>query len=328
MERSHNHTHVHSQIFSSSDGNGATGLAIAFSLTCLYMFVEAVGGFIFNSLALLADASHALSDAIALGLAWLAILIGKRAPCDKLTFGFIRSEILAALFNGLLLWGIVAVILFEAIQRLTNPVPVQGFGMFTVASIGLILNLIMARLLFPKRNASLNIKGAFLHVLSDAMGSVGAIIAGILIIYTSADWIDPLVSVVIGTLILFSSWGLLKEALNILMEGVPQGLDLLKIEEALVSVTGVCCVYDLHVWSISSSRVNLSAHIVLSNAELDSNEILMNINSILNKRFAINHSTIQIEKTHEMRSDSDYRFCRVGTNCGYKNAEASNAPKG
>jgi cobalt-zinc-cadmium efflux system protein len=292
------------------------------------MLVETGGGLLFNSLALLADAGHMLSDAMALGLSWLAILIAKRSPNDRLTFGFIRSEILAALINGLLLWAIVAVIFYEAVQRVISPQPVQGFGMFAVASVGLVLNLAMATLLFGGRNTNLNIKGAFLHVLSDALGSVGAIVAGLLIVYTNAFWIDPIVSALIGILILISSWGLLKESVHVLMEGVPRGVDVASIETALVNVTGVCCVYDLHVWSISSSQINLSAHVVLTETDRDRNEILLEINSILNERFHIEHTTIQIETSHEIKFDSNNRFCRVGTGCDSTNPGLTDAHRG
>ncbi len=328
MSHSNNHIHPHIHALRSPDVSAEIRIGIAFALTCLYMIVEAAGGLFFNSLALLADAGHMLSDALALGLTWMAISVGKRSPNDKLTFGFIRSEILAALVNGLLLWLIVAVIFYEAIERVMKPEPVQGLGMFAVATVGLILNVAMAVLLFSERNASLNIKGAFLHVLSDAMGSVGAIVAGLLIIYTRAYWIDPLVSAFIGVLILVSSWGLLKESINVLMEGVPKGVKLSEIESALVEINGVCCVYDLHVWSISSSRVNLSAHVVLATTDRDSNDILVEINSILSSKFHINHSTIQIEKTHEMRSESDCKLCRAGTECSYKTTREKDAHVG
>ncbi|MFA6223534.1 MAG: cation diffusion facilitator family transporter [Desulfomonilaceae bacterium] len=328
MDHSHSHTYPHTHAIPTSHGNVQTRIGIAFLVTCLYMLVETGGGLLFNSLALLADAGHMLSDAMALGLSWLAILIAKRSPNDRLTFGFIRSEILAALINGLLLWAIVAVIFYEAVQRVISPQPVQGFGMFAVASVGLVLNLAMATLLFGGRNTNLNIKGAFLHVLSDALGSVGAIVAGLLIVYTNAFWIDPIVSALIGILILISSWGLLKESVHVLMEGVPRGVDVASIETALVNVTGVCCVYDLHVWSISSSQINLSAHVVLTETDRDRNEILLEINSILNERFHIEHTTIQIETSHEIKFDSNNRFCRVGTGCDSTNPGLTDAHRG
>ncbi|MCX5873060.1 MAG: cation diffusion facilitator family transporter [Deltaproteobacteria bacterium] len=319
MEHTHHHCN-HPPALLGSDDHGETRLAIALVVTCLYMVVEIAGGLLFNSLALLADAGHMLSDAMALGLSWVAIRIGRRSPNDRLTFGFTRSEILTALFNGLLLWAIVALIFYEAIHRFFKPEPVQGLGMFLVATVGLILNLAMAGLLFGRRKESLNIRGAFLHVLSDALGSIGALAAGILIIYTNIYWIDPLVSVLIGVLILMSSWGLLKESVHVLMEGVPKGLDVSDIESVLVGIDGVCCVYDLHVWSLSSLQTNLSAHVVLAETVRDPNEILIEMKSVLNSKFSIRHATIQIEISHEMRSESDRRFCRVGTGCDANNA--------
>jgi cobalt-zinc-cadmium efflux system protein len=303
----HNHGHAH--------GGSEGRLGIAFFITAAYMVVEAVGGFAFNSLALLADAGHMFSDVMALGLSWLAIRIGKRSPTDRLTFGFRRSEILAALINGLALWAIVAVIFYEAVHRFSVPSPVQGKGMFLVAGVGLVVNLVMAALLFRGRNENLNIKGAFLHIVSDALGSAGAVIAAIVIIYTGRDWVDPLVSILIGFLVLYSSWGLVKESVLILMEGVPSDVDLRRVEESITSHEGVCCVYDLHVWSITSNRPALSAHVVMSDPSFDRYAVLTRLNEVLEKRFGIEHTTIQIESTHEMKSREECSSCRMGTAC-------------
>ncbi|MGD9818568.1 MAG: cation diffusion facilitator family transporter, partial [Desulfomonilaceae bacterium] len=196
-------------------------LGLALALTLAYMIAEAVGGFVFNSLALLADSGHMLSDATALGISWLAIRIGKKLPTDRHTFGFKRTEIIAALVNGLALWFIVAIIYIEAFQRFYSPVAVQGHGMLLVAVIGLLVNLLMAFLLYRSASESINIRAAFLHVVSDALGSLGAIIAGVIIIYTQVYWVDPLISLLIGILILYSSWDLIKESFHILMEGAP-----------------------------------------------------------------------------------------------------------
>lgn len=294
-------------------------IAIAFLITCAYMVVETVGGILFNSLALLADAGHMFSDAMALGLSWVAIRIGKRQATDRLTYGFSRSEILAALLNCITLWAIVGLISYEAIQRIFNPRTVQGFGVFSVATIGLILNLVMAAVLFSKRQESLNVKAAFLHVLSDALGSIGALVAGLVILWTSAFWIDPVISLLIGVLILISSWSLLHETVNILMEGVPWGMDVSAIETAIVKIDGVCCVYDLHIWNISSKQVNLSAHVVLSEEDVHSVRILREIGQMVSRDFGVSHSTIQIETSHDTRSLSDLGVCRPGTSCEGRN---------
>ena len=296
--------------------SGETRLAVAFFVTAIFMAAEVAGGIVFNSLALLADAGHMLSDVSALAISWAAIRIGKRFPTDRLTFGFKRSEILAALFNGLVLWAIVGVIFFEAVHRFFRPEPVIGSGMLLVASLGLCVNLFMALLLFRPRLESLNIKAAYVHVVSDALGSVGAIIGAIVILWSDAYWVDPLISVLIGLLIVYSSWGLIKESAHILMEGVPPGIEIGEVEQALLSQQGVCCIYDLHVWSISGGRPALSAHVVLSESRVDRNEVLMGLKSVLKERFGIDHTTIQIESTHEMRPEEEGLTCRPGTACG------------
>ncbi len=301
--------------------SGQSRLGIAFWITALYMVVEAIGGLVFNSLALLADAGHMLSDVTALGLSWAAIQIGKRSPNDRLTFGFKRTEILASLFNGLTLWAIVAVIFYEAGHRFFAPSPVAGTGMLVVATLGLAVNLAVAAVLFRGREESLNIRGAFLHVVADALGSIGAIIAAGVIILTEHFWVDPLVSVFIGILVLYSSWGLVKESIHILMEGVPAHLDVREIEEAMVALAGVCCVYDLHVWSISSDRNALSAHVVMSDIDQDRNTILAGLQELLSNRFRIDHSTIQLETTHDMRPQESLILCREGTVCQQHPAE-------
>lgn len=288
---------------------------MALFLTASYMVVEAVGGIYFHSLALLADAGHMVSDAMALALAWFALRVGRRSPTDRHTYGFKRTEILAALVNGLALWVIVAFIFYEAVQRLTHPAEVAGVGMLVVASVGLALNLIMAGILFRTRDENLNFKGAFLHVLSDALGSLGAIAAALIIMTTGAYWSDPLVSILIGILILFSSWGLIRESVNVLMESVPSGVDIQEIEQALVQHEGVCCLYDLHVWTIGSSSTALSAHVVVSRPDEDRPELLRGLEQLLHDRFSIEHTTIQLETTHEMRPNADARICRAGTAC-------------
>jgi cobalt-zinc-cadmium efflux system protein len=302
-EHSHDHSHGHSR------------LGIALAITAGYMIAEAAGGFIFNSLALLADAGHMLSDVMALGLSWLAIQIGKRSPTDTHTFGFKRSEILAALLNGLALWLIVVMIFYEAAKRLFNPEPVAAGGMLLVAGIGLGVNVFMAAMLFKSRKENLNLRSAFLHVISDALGSVGAMIAAIVILYTGAYWTDPLVSVFVGLLIIYSSWNLIKESVRILMEGVPYGVETSAIEAAMLQQEGVCCIHDLHIWTISGSKIALAAHVVLSGPDADGDEVLGALNRTLNRKFDIDHTTIQIETSHDVLQDCRGASCRPGTVC-------------
>jgi cobalt-zinc-cadmium efflux system protein len=308
----HAHHHIHGDIGS---GKSRTRLVIALFITAGYMIIEAVGGYLFNSLALLADSGHMLSDVMALGLSWLALQIGQRSPTDRHTFGFKRTEILAALMNGVALWAIVALLFYEAARRFFHPPQVEGIGMLIVAGVGLAVNLLIAALLFQDRRENLNIRSAFIHVIADALGSGGAIVAALIILATGLNWVDPLVSVLIGFLILFSSWELLKESVHILMEGVPAGLQIGDIEQTLLEQNGVCCVYDLHVWSITSNRHALSAHIVLSDLTEDRNEVLKQLNTVLVEKFHIDHTTIQIETSHEMRHEAEGMACRPGTSC-------------
>lgn len=310
MEHAHHHTHAEP-----GTENSRRRLVIALFLTAGYMVVEAVGGYLFNSLALLADSGHMLSDVMALGLSWLALQIGQRSPTDRHTFGFKRTEILAALMNGVALWVIVGLLFYEAVRRFFQPPPVEGTGMLIVASAGLAVNFLIAALLYRARRENLNIRSAFIHVIADALGSAGAILAAIVILATGLNWVDPLVSVLIGFLILFSSWGLLKESVHILMEGVPTGMQISVIEQTLLEQDGVCCVYDLHVWSITSNRHALSAHVVLSDLTEDRNQVLKRLNTVLVDKFHIDHTTIQIETSHELRNEAEGMACRAGTSC-------------
>lgn len=311
----HEHTHDHGH----HEGDSQHRLALALFITLSFMGVEVAGGILFNSLALLADAGHMLSDVTALGLSWLAFRIGRRAPGERHTYGYRRSEILAALCNGLLLWAVVAVILYEAGHRFYAPLTVKPGGMLAVASLGLAVNVIMAALLFKGKDANLNVRAAFLHVIADALGSSGAILAAVVIMLTGMNWVDPLVSVLISALILYSSWGLLKESAHILMEGVPRGLDVREIEDSIVKQAGVCCVHDLHVWSITSNRHSLSAHVVLADNGADRDDVLDRVNKVLRERFSIDHTTIQIQTTHEIQQDAEGLICRKGTTCNISN---------
>jgi cobalt-zinc-cadmium efflux system protein len=309
----HNHHH-HGHHHSGHDSQKMLG--IAFFITAAYMVAEVIGGILFNSLALLADAGHMITDATALGLSWIAAYIGKRPATKTHTFGFKRTEILAALLNGLVLWGIVGVIFYEAVRRFMDPPEVQGVGMLSIAVIGLLVNLIMAALLFRGRTESLNVKGAFLHVLSDALGSAGAIAAALIIIFTGFNRADAIVSFFVGLLVLKASWGLVRESVRILLEAVPADIDITEVEQALTQHPDVCCVYELHVWSITSNQAALSAHVVLSeDPEEGASGVLENLTRMLREEFHIGHSTIQLEASHEMRNEGHFPYCRAGTVC-------------
>ncbi len=269
-------------------------LTLALAITSIYFVAEVLGGLLTNSLALLSDAGHMFSDIAALGLSLFAFRMARRPATTKKTYGYHRLEILAALINGLTLWLVVGVIFREAYQRLLDPPEVHSVGMLAVASIGLMVNIAAGIILFGCNQGSLNVRGAFLHVLGDALGSVGAIAAGLIMLFTGWYLADPLISVLIGLLILYTSWGLIKESLDILMQSVPRGIDVNEVQSAVEQVSGVIKIHDLHVWSVTSGVFTLSAHAVVNGKE-DFHQVLNEIEGILRDRFKIEHTTIQLE---------------------------------
>lgn len=258
------------------------------------MLAEAVGGWLTGSLALLADAGHMLSDAAALGLSLFAIWIGQRPPTPRRTWGYYRTEILAALANGAALVAISIWIVFEAVERFRNPPAVDAPLMMAIAAGGLVVNLIGLAVLSGGRNDSLNVRGAWLHVLTDALGSVQAIAAGALIWGFGWQWADPAASVLISLLVVWSAWHLLKETVGVLMEGTPAHIDLDKVRDTLACLPGVCGVHDLHVWTITSGMEALSAHLVVRD-EASTRTLLKTVQSSLHEEFGIHHATVQIE---------------------------------
>ena len=276
----------------------------ALAISALYFFAELIAGFLTNSLALLSDAGHMLSDIGAMGLSLFAFRVAQRPATHHSTFGFHRVEILAALFNGLTLWLIVGIIFAAAYQRFFNPPVVESYGMMVVAVFGLVVNIAAAVILHAGHHHNLNVRGAFLHVVSDAIGSVGAIAAGLIMLSTGWYLADPLISVFIGALILFSSWSLIKDSLSVLMQAVPKGIRLEEVRETIESVDGVAKVHDLHVWAVTSDIYTLSAHAVVENGG-DFHEVLNGIEDTLKERFHIEHITIQLET--ESREDKEYK---------------------
>ncbi|SUE23339.1 Cadmium, cobalt and zinc/H(+)-K(+) antiporter [Ralstonia pickettii] len=235
------------------DHSHATGneraLKIALALTSTFLLAELIGGILTKSLALISDAAHMFTDAAALAIALAAIQIGKRPADKQRTFGYYRFEILAAAFNALLLFGVALYILYEAYQRLRAPAEVQSLGMLGIATIGLVVNIVSMRVLAGGREQSLNIKGAYLEVWSDLLGSIGVIFAAIVIRFTGWTWVDSAIAVLIGLWVLPRTWILLKSSINILLEGVPEDIDLPSVEQALLTIPGVRSMHDLHVWS-------------------------------------------------------------------------------
>lgn len=285
----HSHRHSH-------DGAGehaAARLSWTLGLTLVYMIAELVGARLTNSLSLLADAGHMLSDAGALGLSLFALWMARRQPTPSRTFGYYRTEILAALANGALLLTLAVLIAREAVERIAAPPVVRGSVLMLVAAGGLLVNVTGMLILRRGVQESLNVRGAFLHVASDALGSVQVLLAGAAAHWLGWRWVDPAASLVIALLIVLSAWGLLREAVAVLMEGVPGHLDVDQVRDAIHSVPGVSAVHDLHVWSIGSRFVALSAHVQVG--LLADQEVLWRIHRVLHSCFGIAHTTIQIE---------------------------------
>jgi cobalt-zinc-cadmium efflux system protein len=284
--------------------NEALRLKLALAISSIYFFAELIGGFLTNSLALLSDAGHMLSDIAALALSLFAFRIAKRPATVSSTYGYHRAEILAALFNGLTLWLIVGVIFAAAYNRFLDPPAVESYGMMIVASLGLLVNVVAGVILYGSHHHNLNLRGAFLHVVSDALGSVGAIAAGLVMLLTGWYVADPLISILIGLLILHSSWNLVKESLSVLMQAVPKGIRLEDVQQALEEVEGVSKVHDLHVWAVTSDIFTLSAHAVVENGG-DFHQVLNGIEDTLKERFNIEHTTIQLEI--ESREEKEFK---------------------
>ncbi len=269
-------------------------LWIVLALTTGFMVVEVAGGVLTKSLALISDAAHMFTDSAALAIALAAIGIGKRAADHKRTFGYYRFEILAAAFNAAVLLLVAGYILYEAWQRFRDPPEIQTIGMLVIALIGLAVNFAGMRILAAGAASSLNVKGAYLEVWADMLGSLGVLFAGVVIYFTRWVWVDALVAVAIGLWVLPRTWKLLKESLNILLEGVPRELALGDIEQALRAVPGVQAIHDLHVWALSSGRNSLTVHVVLA-PEAAEQQVLGATARMLEERFRLTHTTIQVE---------------------------------
>lgn len=269
-------------------------LWVTLGLVLLYMGAEIVGGLLTNSLALLADAGHMFSDAAALGLALFALWFARRPAPVGHTFGYYRAEILAALANGVTLVGISIYIFIEAVQRFQDPPEVEGGLMLLVATGGLFVNLAGLYILRGGRDESLNVRGAWLHVMSDMLGSVQALIAGGLIWWLGWNWADPVASVLIGFLIVYSSWALLKETFSVLMQRAPGKIDVDELRSAILELDGVHGLCDLHVWTVTSGMESMSAHVIVQEGR-DRGDMLRTVRTRVHERFGIDHVTIQLE---------------------------------
>ena len=288
------HDHSHAAV---TEGN-AKKLTIALILTTTFLIIEFIAGLITQSLALLSDAAHMFTDAAALAIALAAIKIAKRPADNKRTFGYQRFEILAALFNASMLFFVAMYILYEAYQRFTQPPEIQSLGMLTVASIGLIINLISMKILMSSATESLNMKGAYLEVLSDALGSVGVIIGAVIIYYTNWYWVDTIIAVAIGFWVLPRTWILLRQSINILLEGVPEEIDIEKLRHDLLALDGVESIHQLKVWAITSKNIHLTVHLFAPN--IDRNQLHRTAIEMLSNEHGIAEVTLQIEDDAEM----------------------------
>ena len=275
-------------------GKGKKRLVQAILITGAWFVIELAGGIYANSLALMADAAHMLTDLCALGLSLFALHISGRPATHEKTYGYHRAEILAALANSIFLVLIGLYIFYEAWHRFQDPPEVKSIPMLTVAVTGLAANLATAALLFGSRKESLNLRGAFLHVSADTLGSMGAIIAGILIWTRGWNLADPVVSVVVGALVLYSSWKLVSESVDVLLEATPGHLDIDRILQDMGRVRGVVSVHDLHVWSISTRTQAMSCHAVMKKGE-DAGIILQELSRLMREKYGIEHTTIQME---------------------------------
>lgn len=280
--------------------HGSTGfqhrgrLLVVFALTAAFMLVEAVVGYLANSLVLIADAGHMLTDVAGLGMALGAIWLTRKPADERKTYGYYRAEILAAFFNAVLLAAVAGYIFYEAIVRFSDPPEVASVPLIIVATGGLAVNIVGAGLLHAGSKESLNVRGAFLEVWKDIIGSIAAVAAGVIILTTGWAYADPLLAAAVGVLILPRAWELLMKTLDILLEGTPEHIDLRELERSLVARPGVAAVHDLHVWTLTSGFVALSAH-VETDGGYDQHNTLLDLRQLLYQRFQISHATLQIE---------------------------------
>lgn len=283
----HNHNHHHFQ-------SSWARLGVAFWTQAAFFVVELVGGILTNSLALLADAGHMLSDVGALGLSLLALRWALKSPTAQKTFGYHRLEILVALINGLVLWGMAGYIFYEAMNRISQPPEISSAPLLVIASLGLLVNLLGMYVLMPTRERSINLRSAFLHLLADSLGSVAAVAAGVAIWWKGWYWFDPVAAAVVAAMIVISSWQLVWEATDILMEATPKHIDVEEVQKVLEAHPEVKKVHDLHIWTIASGIFAASLHVAVDSPP-DRDCLTWELEEILRVRFGLEHNTIQLE---------------------------------
>lgn len=289
MSDSHDHGHDHHALGAKNEGR----LWVVLALTCIFLVAEVLGALWANSLALLSDAAHVSTDAAAIAIAIMAIRVGRRPADDQRTYGYYRFEILAVILNALLLFAVAIYILYEAYLRIANPPALHSTGMLVIATLGLIVNLICMKIISGDHE-SLNMKAAYLEVLADAVASMGVIVGALIIYFTQWWWVDSVVAIGIGLWVLPRTWQLLKQSVHILLEGVPDGLNVNEIRDALLQIDGVESIHDLHVWSLTVNKVSLTAHLVCPQRPMQ--DVLEDAMDLLAKRFSIYHVAIQCEE--------------------------------
>lgn len=298
---SHDHQGCQGHHHSSSHAHGKA-LHLALWIAVVFMLIEIIGGYLANSLALISDALHMFTDVGALLLGVIVVKIIKRPSTHVMSYGYHRAEILGALASAASLWALCGVLVYEAILRLIRPEEVQGPIVFVIATLGLIANLIMMRILHHGQSHSLNVRAAYLHVLGDLLGSVGVILSGIILWLTQWNPIDPIITIIFSMVILYSSGKMIKQSVRILMESAPENIDPLSIEKTLLSIPTVSSVHDLHIWSLSSTKAALSAHLIAEDTQL----ALQKAHQLIEELYQIKHMTIQVE--HPTNFESRYCF--------------------
>lgn len=283
-------------------------LWVVFGLTFTYFLVEVVGGLVTNSLALLADAAHMLTDVGGLGLALFAAWMSQKPATPQRTYGYYRVEILAALTNAVVLFLMAFFILYEAYRRFREPPEVASLPMLAVASVGLVVNLIGIAMLRKASGESLNMQGAYLEVVGDLLGSVGVLVAGVVMLTTGWYYADPLFGVGIGLFILPRTWGLMKQAVNVLLEATPAHINLAEVEKAILGIEGVASVHDLHVWTITSGIDSLSVHVVLAEGVGSSvaDGMVERVSAVIKEKFGVAHTTLQVERTDRKAEEANF----------------------
>jgi len=298
----HSHDHAHGgaghshAVPTGSDGKVSNLFKISLILTALFVIFQFIAGLLVNSLALISDAGHNLTDAMALAFSWFALVLARRSPDNRKTYGYHRAGILAATLNAATLVLIAFYVFYEGVQRILHPEPVEGGVVAIVATVAFLLNGGIALAFVQAAKHDLNVRSAFIHILGDALSSIGVIIAGLATLFTGLVIFDPLISILIGVFILWSSWSIIKEATNVLLEGIPDGLDMVSLMRDLMAIPNVNSVHDLHVWTLGGTNRMLSCHILTNETTLhEANETVQEIKTMLIEKYQIHHATIELE---------------------------------